>query len=816
MPTDPATTPMGDSAQLERLKHLLKAIRPGKLENLAAALIGRLLGVSVAVAKSGFQHGGDAGTVGRQGRRLRVETKRYANSTSLGERELLGEFDQALERDPALEAWILVATRNVPEQLEQSLLKRGEASGVPVVIVDWKDDGFPSLGALCASAPEVLDELVSKEAGDLARALGPSAKDAIARLKRDLEVWSLGFEALRAATHERLTTLWTSPRASRAAFGQDAAGGNQPHRIRRDSVHAALDRWAIGHATEDAPAAVIGLDGVGKTWATLDWIVDRRDDLPLVLIIPSSTVAGIGSVSVATIKRLLAGRLYEIADVRDADHWLRRLDRLLQRPIKEGPVIMLFLDGLNQEPSAPWLAILSTLQEEKFSGRVHVVASTRNHYFIQKLDRLKGLVVRPVMVEVDMYHDEPCGELDRMLAFEGLSQADLHPDLLPFARIPRLFSLIVRFRDRLVEAEQVTLHRLLWEYGRDTLGVRVGRSFSEDDWHAWLREIAERYRDGARDYTLRTLGEMAARPDLTQNEVFARLSDIIDARFATTGSGGVVQLSPTVVAHALGAALLAHLDARQAPSLDAAEEELSQWLDPIAGLDERAEILRAAVSIMVERGDPPPQPVAAALVAAWLQTQNIPDAHRSEVARLAAEIIEPLLETIERSSDRAQASARNRAVNALRAIPRDNAETRSAIVAHARRWLSLVSRDVDPPERQHAEAERARSQRLVSRVGVDRSGPLTVLGVPLEFVDRAYDTAAVTISSLLEGFPLAGAVQLFEFAALTVAVGGRYELWEGLKWLCLFNDVDSAETAQALRELSAQVARRTPERAVGA
>src|SRR5690349_13138926 len=48
-----------------KLKTLLQnEPQAGKLEKLAAALIGRVMGVSVAVTKSGFQHGGDAGTAG--------------------------------------------------------------------------------------------------------------------------------------------------------------------------------------------------------------------------------------------------------------------------------------------------------------------------------------------------------------------------------------------------------------------------------------------------------------------------------------------------------------------------------------------------------------------------------------------------------------------------------------------------------------------------------------------------------------------------------------------------------------------------------
>ena len=106
----------------ERLKKEISTdARGSNLEKLAAALVGRMLGITVSVARSNFQHGGDAGTAGRQDRRLRIETKRYSETTALNERELLGELDQALRRDLALEAWLLVTTQAVSEQIEQSL-----------------------------------------------------------------------------------------------------------------------------------------------------------------------------------------------------------------------------------------------------------------------------------------------------------------------------------------------------------------------------------------------------------------------------------------------------------------------------------------------------------------------------------------------------------------------------------------------------------------------------------------------------------------------------------------------------------------------
>ena len=137
---------------LGRLRQILQdGMKPATFEELAAASFWRLLGVIVAVARSGSQHGGDAGPSERQDRRFRLEAKRYADSSALGERELLGEMDHALARGPALEAWILVATREASEQLEQSLTLHGERLGVPVVILDWKARGFPALAALCGS-----------------------------------------------------------------------------------------------------------------------------------------------------------------------------------------------------------------------------------------------------------------------------------------------------------------------------------------------------------------------------------------------------------------------------------------------------------------------------------------------------------------------------------------------------------------------------------------------------------------------------------------------------------------------------------------
>jgi hypothetical protein len=800
-----------DAANQKKLKAELQAAdRARALENLAAAALGRLMQVPVAVAKSGFQHGGDAGAGGQQGRRFRIECKKYSDGTSLSDRELLGEIDHALARDEALEAWILVATRSVPEQLVQDLNEKAERIGVPIITIDWHENGVSPLAALCAFAPDLTAQLISQDAGALAETLQPAADASIEALRRSLQAWNPGYEALRGLSHSRLENIWSSPRTSAAELGQDAAGGARTSKVRRRSVHDGMDSWWNGAAQSDAPAAILGYEGVGKTWAVLDWLIDKKAEQPIVLFIPSSAAAKIAEATVTTVKRFIGERFYEITGVRDAVHWMRRLEYLLKRPADEGPVITLVFDGLNQEPSVPWLPILKVLQGDAFGGRVRVVVTTRKHHFEERLSRLRGLVVSAVPVAVDVYDDSPGGELDLMLAFEGLTRADLHPDLVEFARTPRLFRLVVHLRDRLADAVNVTLHGLLWEYGRDTFGERAGRSFSEAEWRDWLKAVAEHQRAGIEQYSLKTLAETASRDDLSEQEVYARLSDIVDGQFAKPGPGGAMQLAPAVVLHALGAALLTHLDAVDAANPTQVDSETIRWLDPIAGLDQRAEILRAAVSILVARGEFAAEP-AAALVTAWLQTQNITDGHRRELAVFASEIPDALLSAVERSDPRAHASARLWAVNALRAIPRENDEALAAIVSRVSTWLSVVSRDVEPRRDTDEIHEKHRADRYTKKLGKDESGTMTVLGVNLELVDNDRSGLHTVTPSIIEGFPIAKAMRCFEAAAVASSVRGPSDAWKGLKWLCHFNGKDPGTAAEALRSLSADIHGRQPE-----
>jgi hypothetical protein len=132
----------------------------------------------------------------------------------------------------------------------------------------------------------------------------------------------------------------------------------------------------------------------------------------------------------------------------------------------------------------------------------------------------------------------------------------------------------------------------------------------------------------------------------------------------------------------------------------------------------------------------------------------------------------------------------------------------------ARRWLGVVSREIYPTGQFSEEHEKQRAKWFIDRVGVDVSGPVRAAGIELTLVDRDNGALAQTVPSILEGSPIAYLVPAFESAAIASAVSGHSAAWNGLRWLCLFNQIDPEAAAEALRALAFDVKQRAVEAGV--
>ena len=786
-------------SDLSALQNIVVAETTGAFEQAVGELLGNLLETTFALARSGFQHGSDMSTAGRSGRDVRVECKRYRPTTSQKDRELQGEIDQVIADNPSLEVWVIAATNAITAQTENALQKKADLYGLPVLVIDWKATASPSLAALLASDPAVTGKHFGTRAQKLAARLQPALAKAAERLRRELQTWHIGFESLRLDSLAQLQAIRRSPATSVAQFGQVIGQGPK---IVRTRLVAELDAWWAQPLAPDSPMCIVGDDGVGKSWAVVDWLDRAEATLPIALLIPASAAPETRHRSPTGLKDFLAERLYFLTGTRDIAHWRGRVERLLARSPGGDPVFLLVFDGMNQEPDVDWRHFFQALQAEPFAGRVRAIATTRQTHFEFNLHRLKPLLAPAIKTELGHFDDN---EFDQMLALSGLTRSDVPTDLVKFARNPRLFALVLGLRGQLAGAKSVTLHRLLLEYGRDTLGQRA---YSEAEWHDWLRDVATRARQRLSTYTIPELAQLTHRANMSHTDVDRRLSEIVDGIFAEQATGGKIALSDALVEHALGLALVEWFDDALAPKKF--EIELDKWLDPISGLVQRANVLRAAVSIALATNR---KALLGPLTIAWLQTQNLPNHHRQEILTLAPALPDVLLEVVERSSRATHASTQRLALTALRGIDRGDARVRDMLVTRATRWLAVVSRDVTPQTSMDPEgqSEKHRSDRLIKLVGRDQSGPMTVLGVPLMFVDRDPEALAACVPAILEGYPLADAVPAFVTGAVASVISVMKPHWGELKWICLLNESDSQETAEKLRAASAVIAARAPE-----
>ena len=794
----------------DQLRQILLGAEPGCLERLAQTALSNLLDIPFRNARAGDQRGGDGGTSGT--RDLVFEARRYEPTTSFDERGIRGQILQAVERKPDLEAWILVSTREVPEQVQDAIDATALGQGVAAFSIDWLRQPLPQLAVLSASTPDGF----AAEFGEQHRVLLERIRDlpgyapTLKSIERELQSWSIGYAAIREASHRRVREIWEFRRRAQAKFKQDVAGGEESARhVRRAALIDRLDAW-FDCSPEGAVGALVGRDGAGKTWATVDWLQLRLDRLPIVVLAPSSALGSADPTRVDLVN-FVAHYLQEVADVRDISYWEGRVRRLLARPVDEGPALLLFFDGLNQLPSHDWLGLLQQLEDIPFHQRAVTLISARTTFFDDRLDRLRRLMAPPHRIGVGNYDEAPGGEFDQKLALAGFSRDDLPDHLVRHAVVPRMFDLIVRLRTELGGVREVTVHRLLWAYGASTIPASSDGAFSENTWRSFLRDLASEYRGGRYRPTLRQVESLSASATLTPDHVYRRVSGVVDGIFTRLDGEDELHFESEFVYHALGLALVAHMERGEAG--EDPTTVLDRFLDPIAGYDGRAEVIRAAVSITLLRHAAEPPSWLGTLCMHWLHSQNLPEGHQDELRILAPELVTPMLDVIEASCGHALATPREIAVASLAAVDKSDRHVAAVIAERGARWQSSISLEMrgNQSDRTEDSFHRHRCNRLNDRIGVADPGSVTIAGREFEIVERTDDDLIVATAQLLQGRPLKDAIEFFVCGAIQVAVVGGGAAQETQSWLNMLNTVDPEDTAIELRRASQSIRSTAPE-----
>ena len=101
------------------------------------------------------------------GNTMVAEGKHYAGSTPLKLRDLLGEIAEAKIDLPDLDLWVLVTSRDVPDQIATALKKEGLTRGIEILIIDQPGNEIGALQILCAEYQDATLSFLKENVKDI-------------------------------------------------------------------------------------------------------------------------------------------------------------------------------------------------------------------------------------------------------------------------------------------------------------------------------------------------------------------------------------------------------------------------------------------------------------------------------------------------------------------------------------------------------------------------------------------------------------------------------------------------------------------------
>lgn len=637
MPAKTKTT-----SALQKTLQAMDATGDAGFEGFVRDCLEEILGQRYRLMKSGPQGGADM-VVESPANQLQVavEGKRYGSSTSLPLDQLKLKIVAAAESQPGLDLWVLATTRRISATDLQALRTTGDAQGLAVAVIDAADgeDAPSALDLLAAAAPNTVARHFPDKSSVTAQLSHIRAETTYEeRLARVLEPFrrnDTGFASARTAVSEWLIEALADEATARARLhsfaGLDADGSVHVPRLQ---VEAELDAWL--DLRPSRPLAVLGDEGVGKTWSILGWWRSRSttdpDRLPLTLIVAASAIAGVGDVSGPDlVARLLAERV----PIRTEAFWRRRLD-LWAAAEDFRPRVLLVLDGLNQRSEfLRWSQIVQPLFDKRWKGLFAAAVTCRAGWWRFDLKELPN--VHPAFVKITVPpFSEP--ELDAVLDRHGLSRADFSPAMLRLLEIPRYCLLAIERRDALADSGDITIERLIyedWRYRVRRLGSDLAPT--EEEFRDFIADQGRRLRSAIDDtppsLSRREMVEALDR-DAGRGEPALRtaISEIVDGGWmeAVEGAPAKWRLKGDNVPFALGLALLNEV--RTAGI--GASDTLAAFIEPLRGTDRAVAILRHATTAALL--DPSvPEPVFDLLLDDWFAQQNFGPVDVRTMASLA-------------------------------------------------------------------------------------------------------------------------------------------------------------------------------------
>ncbi len=424
--------------------------------------------------------------------------------------------------------------------------------------------------------------------------------------------------------HEAQTSL---PNARSRLGGHHDLLASEYGAISRAGINAQLDDW---YSSDTGIAALLGDEGMGKSWAALDWHASLKSSAtgaPLTVFLPATSVGG------QNIKARIAKALADQTQLANVEFWEKRLG-LWERAGGERVRILILLDGLNENFSfLDWASWLQPLFEDRLGSMYRVIVSCWPNWWKDSLYRLANLAPSPREIIVEGFND---AELNSLLAAMQVDPADLTAGVRKLMRVPRLSSLVVKHRKRLEGISDVTAERVVYEDWKDRIERRgTGTGLSDLEMREFVAALGQELqqqinRPLARREVLEKLSERSGRSGLELQPAVTELSS--GAWLVAGEQANTFKVAPERIPFVLGAALVAQLRNKNAPA--EAETGIAEFMDPLKAHRLGSAILRSATTIALLDEQTPPA-LRQTLLSRWMDERHFGPGDFEDFWRLA-------------------------------------------------------------------------------------------------------------------------------------------------------------------------------------
>lgn len=607
---------------------------PEGFEGLLGVVLGEVTGQSFRLAKSGTQRGRD-GDSAFDGGATYFEGKRYKEgllkndiSTKL--------FDVANDDTGVVDLWILGATCEVASQTVEDGRKFSARNGFGFTVLDWSNNDLGALLVATVAAGSKSKAIIEQGltgkfgAGLIAPALkaidhfekhGDYPSRLIA-LRQSLTT-DAGLGHAKTLNQEWLSRLFTDKVQARAELGQPLAPFDPSGPSALDRPELAFLTKAFSGVPESEIYAIVGEEGVGKSWlAVQSWNLSNPKSLLVLCPADDLTVDDADDFDDFLIRKLI----YQTdgsATPQAIARWRRRFKDWRTNIPASSVRVTLIADGLNQPLKSNWGRWLDRAARRlKELGGCLVVTTRTQHWAYLK--KTLFCEVRTITLAGWSIND-----VKQILSSCGINFSNTRIDVLESVRNPRLLGIAIE----LIEAkaiellDELSVGRLLFEHMRRM------------ELHGAAKVSAPAFADLLKDLAAKVLARANAQntDDLRLFDAIreAQLEAVASIRFFSPvkGSASQFEIKRDGLNLALALYLVSQLERELRNERDP-REKLATILEPISALDETAKVILLATQIACLEDETSPE-IRSALIEEFVSLQNLPNSQADAFGVLA-------------------------------------------------------------------------------------------------------------------------------------------------------------------------------------